>query len=178
VIEAAWAALGALVDRSSCRCPSGRVDDRTLGALTGRMADKASPRRMRTWAFAALLLATFVASWFAYFRHAWWAWLALIAFALAAPYVRKRWTGPEWVERLNPRLERAMPRFWAGLGWLAVVFGWFFMVVAPIGLIVGLVNRDYSVVAGNAIALLFAYVFFLRGGRWLVRNRRQPFTPP
>jgi hypothetical protein len=129
---------------------------------------------MRTWAFAALLLATFVVSWFAYFRQAWWAWLALITFALAAPYVHKRWTGPEWVDRLNPRLEQAMPRFWAGLGWIAVVFGWCFMVVAPICLIVGLVNRDYSVVAGNAIAFLFAYVLFLRGGRWLVRNRRQP----
>lgn len=87
-------------------------------------------------------------------------------------------------QRLRPiylLLHRAFPKasVWAGLGWLAVVFGWFFTLVAPIGLIVGLVNKDYSLVAGNALALLFAYGFFLRSSRWLVvRNRRQPFTPP
>jgi hypothetical protein len=44
---------------------------------------------------------------------------------LAAPYVRRRWTGPEWVERVNSRIEPTMPRFYAGLGWIAVVTGWF-----------------------------------------------------
>lgn len=135
------------------------------------------PRRMPTFPFVLLIVAIAVVTWWAAEYRAWWAWVAIGAVILVAPYVRKRWSAPHWVDRMNPKVERAMPRYWAGVGWASLAAGILFFVVAPFGLVVGLVRPDYGLAVGNAIGLLMAYGF-VRAGRWLIRNRRQPFTPP
>ncbi len=137
--------------------------------------------RMPTWVF--LVFVTWVAfiAYVAQIRHLWWGWLGLLVTVQAALFMRKRWRNPaivdRWVKPLDDKVAKYSPKIWAGLGYVAFAFGLLFVLTAA-GSLIGqfLTHNLWNVWGGVAAGI--GGVGFALAGRWLIRNRRQPFTPP
>jgi hypothetical protein len=84
---------------------------------------------------------------------------------------------PEWAEALDRRVVSLMPRIWQAVGLFAFILGILACVIV-LGITLSAAHEgDYSHVAVNLL-LLLAVIPVLAFGRWLMRNRRDPFRRP
>jgi hypothetical protein len=67
-----------------------------------------------------------------------------------------------------------MPRLWAGFGWACVVIG--VSTLLPFVFIGWWLRGDLDAVALNLFVGLLSAIGFVLAGRWLIRNRKRPFS--
>jgi hypothetical protein len=135
---------------------------------------------MPTWVFIVCMLWVAFITYVAQIRHLWWGWLGVLVTVGAALFMRKRWRNPaivdRWSKPLDEKAARYSPRIWAGMGYVVFAFGLLFIVVAAGSLVEQFLTHNLWNVWGT-IAAGVGGVGFVFAGRWLIRNRRQPFTP-
>jgi protein-S-isoprenylcysteine O-methyltransferase Ste14 len=68
-------------------------------------------------------------------------------------------------------------KLWEGMGYVFVAVGLLFVTLVGLQLITEFLTHNLWNVWGLVIALLGGLCFHA-GGRWLIKNRRPPFTPP
>jgi hypothetical protein len=136
---------------------------------------------MPTWLFVVSVVWVFFITYVAQFRHLWWGYLGVLITVPAALLMRKRWRNPaildRWSKPMDEKAAKYGPRMWAGMGYVLFAFGLLFVVTAAGSLVEQFLAHDLWNVWG-AIAAGAGGVGLVFAGRWLVRNRRQPFTPP
>ena len=137
---------------------------------------------MPVWFFVALVTWVGFITYVARIRHSWWGWFGVLITVPVALSIRKRWRPPASVERKLNRIEEKAggsfyPKMWAGMGYVFAAFGLFSMFIVGIQLINEFVTHNLWNVWGLVAAFVMGLGLFA-GGRWLIKNRRQPFTPP
>lgn len=138
--------------------------------------------RMPVWFFVGLVTWVGFITYVARIRHSWWGWFGLLITVLVAPSIRNRWRAPGSVERKLKRIEQKaggsdLPKLWAGMGYVFAAFGLILMTVTGGQLINELLTHNFWNVWGLVAAFVMALGLYA-GGRWLIKHRRQPFTPP
>lgn len=136
----------------------------------------------RSGSFVALVTWVGFITYVARIRHSWWGWFGLLITVLVAPSIRKRWRAPGSVERKLKRIEQKaggsdVPKLWTGMGYVFAAFGLILMTVTGGQLINELLTHNLWNVWGLVAAFVMALGLYA-GGRWLIKHRRQPFTPP
>jgi hypothetical protein len=137
--------------------------------------------RMPSWLFIAVTAWVAFIAYIAQIRHIWWGYAGSAATIVVALALRKRWRAPASVEHAAARLEKKMggpkaPGMWAGIGYAWFGLGLIMAIVSGGGLVAALVVHNYENLWGKVIALAMS-LGLAGAGRWLIRNRRQPFTP-
>ncbi|HEY3212092.1 MAG TPA: hypothetical protein VGL16_02635 [Actinomycetota bacterium] len=135
---------------------------------------------MPTWVFVVLVVWVLFISYVAKILHLWWGWFGVLATISVAPLMRKRWRNPaivdRWSKPMDENVAKHGPRMWAGIGYVAFAFGLLFIVVAVGSLVEQLLTHNAWNVWGT-LASGVGGIAFVFAGRWLIRNRRQPFPP-
>jgi hypothetical protein len=151
----------------------GALSDTSIMALEGHDApspDPEGPRRIGTVAFGAMMAAIAVLAWFARVERQPWAWVVILACLPFAPWFRKRWREPVWLEASMGR-----GRVWLSMGWVFLVIGTLLVIVASVNALHWFTVRQYGRASSSLVGAAIA-IGLVAGGRWLIRNRRQPFT--
>lgn len=126
-------------------------------------------------AFVAIFLCVCILTILVAVSHSIWAFAGLIGMVVIVFAVRTRWTGPGKAEGSNRVVERIEPKVWLILGWAEFVMGVLGLLIALTVIVLGVARGEYEYAAWNVLGIPLA-ILLLVSGRWLIRNRRDPFS--